>query len=62
MKLPASEGSSVSVHRGSLSPIFGWVSREFDQRRPAPTIVWRARLADSALLRTELLVAAEAAR
>ena len=61
MKLPPSEGSSVSVHRGSVSPIFGWVSRGFDRRQPAPTIVWRGRLAGSALLRTELLIVAAAA-
>jgi hypothetical protein len=62
MSLPQTDGSSVSVYRGSVSPIFGWVSREFDQRQPAPTIVWSARLAGATLLRTEILAGAQALR
>ena len=54
--LPQHEGAAVEVHAGSVSPIFGWVSREFDRRHPAPTIVWRARLAGPAVLRTEILL------
>ena len=41
---------------GSLAPVLGWVSRAFDSRRPAPTIAWRARLANRAVLRTEILI------
>ena len=48
--------AKIEVHAGSVSPIFGWVSREFDRRHPAPTIVWRARLAGPAVLRTEILL------
>jgi hypothetical protein len=34
----------------------GWLSRAFDSRVPAPTIVWRARLPGRTVLRTEILV------
>jgi hypothetical protein len=46
----------VEIHRGSLAPMSGWVSRAFDCRQPAPTIAWRARLTGSSVLRTEILV------
>jgi hypothetical protein len=54
--LPAVDNAESAVHQGSLAPMLGWVSRSFDSRRPAPTIAWRARLASSAALRTEILV------
>jgi hypothetical protein len=56
MLLPRSENSSAHVYKGSVAPICGWVSRAFDQRTPAPTIVWRARLTGNTVLRTELLI------
>jgi hypothetical protein len=52
IRLP--EGGTVSVQRGSLAPILGWVSRAFDQREPCSTLVWRARLTGPARLRTEI--------
>jgi len=54
--LPGADNAQCQVYRGSLSPIFGWVSREFDRRQPAWTIVWRARLAGNTVLRTEILI------
>ena len=54
--LPAIEGATSVVQRGSLVPIMGWVSRAFDRREPASTIVWRARLAGRSLLRTEIFI------
>jgi hypothetical protein len=54
LKLPLAEGASVQVHRGSTAPISGWVSRRFDQKLPAPTIAWRARLSRNIVLRTEI--------
>lgn len=54
--LPRADGAIATAYAGSLSPIFGWVSRAFDQRVPAPTIVWRARLAAGVTLRSEILV------
>jgi hypothetical protein len=36
--------------------MLGWVSRSFDTRVPASTIVWRARLTGRAVLRTELVI------
>jgi len=50
------EEARACVHHGSVSPIFGWVSRRFDHRVPASTIVWRARLPGRACLRTELQI------
>ena len=52
--LPA--GGEAAVYRGSLSPIYGWVSRRFDRRHPAPTIVWRARRAGNTALRSEIAI------
>jgi hypothetical protein len=56
--LPSAENAQCQVYRGSLSPIFGWVSREFDRRQPASTIVWSARLAGNTVLRTQILIPA----
>jgi hypothetical protein len=48
------EGGEVRVVRGSEMPMGGWVSRAFDRKHPAPTIVWRARLKSVTTLRTEI--------
>jgi len=45
LKLPEVKGAAAGVHYGSTAPILGWVSRRFDEKRPAPTIAWWARLA-----------------
>jgi len=50
--LPAN--GTAEIYRGSLVPVLGWVSRGFDRRQPASTIVWRAKLCAPALLRTTL--------
>ncbi len=52
LRLP--EGGDVRVVHGSMEPIGGWVSRAFDRKQPAPTIVWRARLKGRQVLRTEI--------
>jgi hypothetical protein len=52
--LPAD--GAATLYQGSLSPIFGWVSREFDRRKPSPTLVWAARLRGAAVLRTTLQI------
>jgi heparinase II/III-like protein len=54
LKLPQAEGSTARVYTGSIAPILGWVSRRFDEKRPAPTIAWRGRLAGEAVLRSEI--------
>ena len=54
LTLPEHEKASTTVYNGSVAPIFGWVSRAYDSRRPAPTVVWRARLSGSVVLRTEI--------
>jgi hypothetical protein len=56
--LPQAEKARTQVFRGSLAPMSGWVSRSFDSRLPASTIAWKARLAGSAVLRTEILIPA----
>ena len=52
LTLPA--GGAAEVYCGSLEPLYGWISRGFDRRQPASTIVWRAKLSAPALLRTEI--------
>ncbi|HKQ26597.1 MAG TPA: alginate lyase family protein [Burkholderiales bacterium] len=54
LKLPQADGSSARVYHGSVAPIMGWVSRGFDQKLPAPTIAWQARLKRNVVLRTEI--------
>jgi hypothetical protein len=54
LTLPEHDGASTTVYNGSVAPIFGWISRAYDNRRPAPTVVWRARLSGSVVLRTEI--------
>jgi len=52
LQLPQAVPGSVSVCRGETDPICGWTSPRFDVRVPSYTIVWRARLAGAAVLRT----------
>jgi len=54
VRWPELEGSRAEVLRGSTAPIAGWVSRRFDRREPAPTLVWRARLGGDCVLRTTI--------
>jgi hypothetical protein len=54
LTLPAN--GTAELYRGSLSPLLGWVSRGFDRRQPTGTIVWRAKLAAPALLRTAIQI------
>jgi hypothetical protein len=55
IELPRIEGATSQVLIGGLAPIFGWVSRRFDYKQPAPTIVWKARLQGDVVLRTEIV-------
>jgi hypothetical protein len=54
LSLPQVAGASVRVHSGSVVPMLGWISRQFDAKQPAPTIVWRARISDKCILRTRI--------
>ena len=56
LTLPRLPGAKLQVYQGSLTPICGWVSRAFDTRAPAPTLVWSARLTGRAVLRTGIEV------
>ena len=40
--------------RGASAPILGWVSRGYDDKQPAWTIAWRARLRGAQVLRTRI--------
>jgi hypothetical protein len=46
---------TAQLYRGSLQPLSGWISRHYDHCEPAPTLVWRARLAGPTRLRTRLV-------
>ena len=54
LRLPQAVQASSRIHYGSTAPIRGWVSRKFDDRQPAPTIEWRARLKGEIVLRTQI--------
>jgi hypothetical protein len=54
LTLPA--GGAARLYQGNLAPMSGWRSRAFDIRAGAPTVVWQARLAGPARLRSELCV------
>jgi hypothetical protein len=54
LQLPPVGEPRTLVYRASLAPMAGWVSRRFDERVPATTIVWQARLTGRVALRTEL--------
>jgi hypothetical protein len=60
LALPELDNAKSALYRGSPAPLLGWVSRAFDSRQPAPTIVWRARLASRAVLRTEIFIPSSA--
>ncbi|MGH8223536.1 MAG: alginate lyase family protein, partial [Woeseiaceae bacterium] len=55
LRLPQAELASARVYVGSIAPIRGWISRRFDEKRPAPTIAWRARLVGNASFRSEIV-------
>ena len=54
LELPCVAGATAQVLIGGVAPIFGWVSRRFDNKLPAPTIVWQGRLKGDVSLRTEI--------
>jgi hypothetical protein len=54
LRLPQAEGAHARIYHGSVAPISGWVSRRFDDKVPAPTLAWRARLRGAAVLRSEI--------
>jgi hypothetical protein len=54
IRFPDVPGATLELLQGSTSPIGGWVSRAFDRKQPAPTLVWRATLTGRSVLRTEI--------
>ena len=55
LTLPRLPEATSRIYRGSDVPMCGWISRRFDEKEPAPTIAWKARLAGETMLRTEIL-------
>jgi hypothetical protein len=55
LRPPELEATSSQVITGGIAPIFGWVSRQFDDKLPSPTIVWQGRLKGRVVLRTEIV-------
>ena len=51
---PENANGAGWILEGSVDPIGGWISRRFDHKQPAPTLVWRARLAGDTTLVTEI--------
>ena len=54
IRLPQAAGAACALYHGSVAPIAGWVSRRFDEKVPAPTLAWAARLPGATVLRTEI--------
>ncbi|HZZ90984.1 MAG TPA: alginate lyase family protein [Usitatibacter sp.] len=54
LRLPSMPGAGVHVLEASTQPIGGWVSRRFDRKVRAPTILWSAMLTGRQRLRTEI--------
>ena len=54
LRLPETPGGEAKLFVASMEPIAGWISRRFDHREPAPTVRWRARLAGTCVLRSEI--------
>jgi hypothetical protein len=54
LRLPDVPGAEVHVLEASTQPIGGWVSRRFDHKVRAPTIVWSALLRGRQVLETRI--------
>lgn len=54
LRLPQVAGGGSRICKGQTAPPLGWISRRFDERQAAPTLVWSARVPAGALLRTVL--------
>jgi hypothetical protein len=56
IRFPDSPAGELKVLEASVDPIGGWVSRAFDHKQSAPTLVWRARLSGRSVLHTEISI------
>ena len=54
LALPTARDATHGVACGSVAPILGWVSRHYDSKVAAPTVMWRCRLAGATVLRSEI--------
>ncbi len=55
LRLPQVPTADSEVRFGSIAPISGWVSRRYDEKKPAPTIAWKARIEGEIVLRSEIM-------
>jgi len=56
LKMTLPPQGATELYRGSLAPLYGWISHGFDRRAPTGTLVWRAKLAAPAILRSEIAI------
>ena len=54
LKLPSAPRAEVHVLEASTHPIGGWVSRRFDHKSRAPTILWSAQLTGPHVLQSRI--------
>jgi hypothetical protein len=54
LRFPDMPGGTFRVLEGSNAPIGGWISRRFDRKVAAPTLVWSGVLRGTCLLRTTI--------
>jgi hypothetical protein len=52
IRWPGLAGGEAAVLEGSEEPRAGWVSRRFDEKVPAPTLVWSGAFSGDTVLRT----------
>jgi hypothetical protein len=52
--LPQAPDAEVEIRRGDDAPICGWRSRAYDEKVPASTLVWRARVSGNTVLVSEI--------
>lgn len=56
VRLQPQETVDATLYRGSVSPIFGWISRRFGVKEPTSTVVWRSRIQGNTVLGAVLAV------
>jgi hypothetical protein len=54
IRWPDHRAGNARVLAASVDPMAGWISRAFDRKHPAPTLLWSARLSGRTMLRTEI--------
>jgi hypothetical protein len=55
IRLPRANNASHPVFHGNVSPILGWISRRFDEKKPTTTLKWSGRLRGNTVLYSQIL-------